>query len=220
MVIKREKSDIIHYDGYDYLRWPDSPNWADRVYYNPEGKALRAGKERLHRQLWKDANGSIPEGYEIHHKDGNPLNNTLSNLECLSPKDHTQWHAENISEERREQARERIDSIRHLASAWHQSPEGRAWHSALAKQMWADREPHEQQCLRCGKSYLTRHEGDSKFCSNACKSAWRRASGVDNEIRQCLHCGKSFEANRYSKIKTCSRSCNARFSAARKKAGL
>jgi len=41
-----------------------------------------------YRKLWESINGPIPKGYHIHHKDGNPYNNSIDNLECLSPEEH------------------------------------------------------------------------------------------------------------------------------------
>lgn len=46
----------------------------------------------LHREVWEYYKGSIPDGFEIHHKDFNRLNNDISNLECLSKKDHCLRH--------------------------------------------------------------------------------------------------------------------------------
>lgn len=48
-----------------------------------------------------------------------------------------------------------------------------------------------------------------KFCSNNCKSAYRRKSGVDNEERICKICGEIFITNKYSKAKVCSKKCSA-----------
>lgn len=42
----------------------------------------------LHRLIWEKANGNIPDGYVIHHKDGNRLNNDLSNLELMELHEH------------------------------------------------------------------------------------------------------------------------------------
>ena len=49
--------------------------------------------QQAHRVIWENANGPIPDGYDIHHKDGNPHNNSLDNLMCLSHKDHLSLHA-------------------------------------------------------------------------------------------------------------------------------
>ena len=45
-----------------------------------------------HRWLWVQAYGPIPEGYVIHHRDRNGLNNDLGNLECVSRKKHAYVH--------------------------------------------------------------------------------------------------------------------------------
>lgn len=38
--------------------------------------------------------GKIPYGYQIYHKDGNMLNNSIDNLEALTPYEHKQRHKE------------------------------------------------------------------------------------------------------------------------------
>ena len=41
-------------------------------------------KELFHRQLYQDlTNSELPEGVDIHHKDGNPVNNMAKNLKPL-----------------------------------------------------------------------------------------------------------------------------------------
>lgn len=43
----------------------------------------------LHRRIWEQKNGPIPEGFHIHHIDGNKENNDISNLECISKGEHS-----------------------------------------------------------------------------------------------------------------------------------
>jgi hypothetical protein len=45
-----------------------------------------------HRVLWERAFGPIPPGHHIHHKDEDPLNNALDNLECLPHGAHVAHH--------------------------------------------------------------------------------------------------------------------------------
>lgn len=45
-----------------------------------------------YRKIWETYNGSIPDGYEIHHIDGDRQNNDISNLICLSLKEHYEVH--------------------------------------------------------------------------------------------------------------------------------
>lgn len=47
----------------------------------------------LHRVIWEETYGAIPDGYHIHHKDGNSLNNDVSNLELLTNSNHIKLHA-------------------------------------------------------------------------------------------------------------------------------
>jgi len=48
----------------------------------------------FHRLKYESRNGYVPLGYVINHKDGNKLNNEISNLESLTHSDNTQ-HAVN-----------------------------------------------------------------------------------------------------------------------------
>lgn len=42
----------------------------------------------VHRAVWEAHNGPIPKGMWINHKDGNKLNNQLSNLEVTTPSEN------------------------------------------------------------------------------------------------------------------------------------
>ena len=51
-----------------------------------------ATKSFLHRAIWRDSRGGIPDGFVIHHKDGNSLNNNLDNLEMMEDAQHKRKH--------------------------------------------------------------------------------------------------------------------------------
>lgn len=97
--------------------------------------------------------------------------------------------------------------VRPKAIEWHKSEEGREWH----KEQWKvslGKVKHEQKpkilkCLNCSKEYVTTTFGTTKFCSNNCKSAYRRKLGIDNEIRKCNKCSKEYTVNKYSFRKYC-----------------
>ena len=46
----------------------------------------------LHRLIWEDNYGPIPDKHVIHHKNENKLDNRLDNLECLPWGEHTALH--------------------------------------------------------------------------------------------------------------------------------
>ena len=46
-----------------------------------------------HHLVWESQNGPVPEGFDIHHIDGDTYNNAIDNLECLSHEDHARLTA-------------------------------------------------------------------------------------------------------------------------------
>lgn len=178
-----------------------------KVYYRCGFYYQRNGV-RLHREVYKRHYGQIPKGYFVHHIDGNRDNNDISNLMLKEAGQHSSDHAR--EPERMAYGRMHIERIRPLASKWHKSEAGRAWHSELGKRAWGTRTEQEYICKQCGKAFHTKRiygENENAFCSNCCKSAHRRESGVDNEQRICHYCGNAFTVNKYSKTRTCSREC-------------
>lgn len=56
-------------------------------------KQINGEKKQLHRVVFEDAYGiTIPNGFVIHHIDGNPLNNSIFNLQMMKIEDHNALH--------------------------------------------------------------------------------------------------------------------------------
>lgn len=208
------KSEVIIYKGIAFRRYPASKVWSDRVYYVPNASHRKRGMGRLHQEIWRDANGPIPDGYEIHHKDHNPLNNALENLELISIADHHAHHDAGYTPEELRILRQRAEHARRSAVKWHKSEEGREWHRELARLSAEARYKVEAVCQWCGKTFETDNiaaaSDRAKFCSNNCKTRSRYHSGADNVQRDCAFCGKPFTANRYNKTQCCSNLCASR----------
>ena len=168
-------------------------------------------KIRLHRYVYICEVGNIPPGYHIHHIDFNKDNNDASNLVALSEHDHLKLHGDKAAEERYEELILNLDiNARPKASEWHSSEAGIAWHKEQYEK-YKDK-LHEKKmhiCECCGTSFEAVDNGKNRFCSNKCKSKWRRDSGIDNETRICEHCGKEFVVNKYRKQKCCSKKCSS-----------
>jgi endogenous inhibitor of DNA gyrase (YacG/DUF329 family) len=142
----------------------------------------RGQRGYLHRQVWIAAFGEIPAGCHIHHRDENPRNNQLSNLECVDASEH----------QRHTSARRRANGTlpgisawaREAAAEWHRSEAGRLWHSRMARRTksWLKWKRTDRPCEHCGKivSMLGGRRGrPQRFCGNNCKSAAWRAKYPD-----------------------------------------
>jgi hypothetical protein len=46
-----------------------------------------------HVWVWEQANGPVPDGFQLHHRDGDKANNDLANLELVTPTDHKRIHS-------------------------------------------------------------------------------------------------------------------------------
>lgn len=189
--------DQIIVDGISFIR-------SDRPYYYNSTNRLY-----LHRYIWMKHYGDIPEGYQIHHKDGDALNNSIDNLEILPGSEHTSLHMNNLSPERKKFLSANVkEKALPEAIKWHKSEEGRDWH----KEHYENTKDklHEKvktNCSQCQKEFLSIRRETNTFCSNKCKAKYRRESGVDDEIRVCVGCSETYSANKYSKRKYCSRKC-------------
>lgn len=68
------------FDGHAYY-----PNARGHYWSNVIGKFL-------HRAVWEEANGPIPEGYVVHHVDHDKANNLLDNLTLMLWGEHSSYH--------------------------------------------------------------------------------------------------------------------------------
>lgn len=76
----------------DAMKWQVKQDGRAYAYYWTED-----GKRRYiyrYQWRWRQANGPIPRGYTIHHKDRNPTNDCLVNLELLHWRSHARLHGE------------------------------------------------------------------------------------------------------------------------------
>lgn len=193
------------YGGYSYYK-------SDNGYF----KRISKGTSRyLHRVIYEDEYGEIPEGCQVHHKDHDRLNNDLSNLVALKSKDH-QLHHQNAMTLEQKEAR-RINLLVNAipkAVEWHGSDEGKAWHMEHYENTKdALRKKHTRKCAQCGNDTESHLKNINAFCSNKCKASFRRHSGVDDIARVCEMCETEYKVNKYAKSRTCSRSCANRIRA-------
>lgn len=171
-------AESITFNGFTYNRYPNSKNLSHQRYFQ------RSGGDNLHRAIWRHHNGPIPDGHDIHHRDGDWNNNDISNLECITKADHYKQHYQYTSEfNSRPEQLEHLDRVREKAAGWHKSDEGREWHrnvsakalisggpaqTALAQKR-ADQSanPVTKVCVECGAEFQS-PTGRATLCGNAC----------------------------------------------------
>lgn len=168
-------------------------------------------RKRIHRAVWEYYNGPIPAEFQIHHIDHDKSNNTIENLVILPGKIHQSIHGQETRAVHYSELVSRMDYARKFADEWHGSPEGIEWHKKHYQEI-KDKLHRKAKfvCDYCGKEFTAEVAKNNRFCSNKCKSAWRRREGADDETRICAYCGKKFRINKYAKTKCCSRSCSNR----------
>lgn len=196
MEVQKISETIQKFNGVSYYRCGD--------YFQRKGV-------RLHRLVWETHNGAIPKGYEVHHINGDRADNNIENLRLMLAEEHHKHHAN--QPERIAKSKKAIQKAAERAKKWHKSEEGKAFHSQHSKNTWEKRESETHVCANCGKEFQSigmYGKNVNTFCSNACKSAWRRKSGADDEERTCPVCGKTFTVNKYAKTTCCSAECARR----------
>lgn len=194
--LKRCASKFIYMDGYKFTLDENTG------YYRCD--ALR---KRLHQYVWEKFKGNIEPGYHIHHINEDKTNNHITNLKKMEATEHLTWHGNNLTKEERQRLAENLKiNARPKASEWHSSKEGSRWHKEHYERMKDKLHQRvESACLQCNKNFISTKRG--RFCSNKCKSKWRREQGLDNVEKICNVCGNKFTTNKYSKAKFCSISC-------------
>lgn len=142
------------------------------------GRYFQRKGSRLHRQVWIYHNGKIPKGYHVHHKDLDPVNNNIKNLQLLPYGNHLKYHAglpENI--EAKKEHMEKI--LRPKAIEWHKSEAAKELHRRIGK---IKKRRYPMKCLICGNEYMSAHPSRSKYCGNNCKAKALRRRRRENKI--------------------------------------
>lgn len=148
---------------------------------------------RLHRLVWEEAHGPIPNGHHIHHKSGDKTDNRLENLELLSHGEHSAEHFQK-------------NILPHRARALRNSLLSRERNAT--KRMLRD-----IVCARCSAVFHSGSTFPAKYCSSRCIQA-ARSGAFEGETRKCAFCAETYSAERRVQL-FCSKKCNNRAAAAR-----
>lgn len=84
-----EGTEEVVYRGRRYRRHPDHESWPRRSYF----MATTKPRNYLHRDVYVDHHGTIPDGWHVHHVDHDVDNNDPGNLAAIDPIEHARHHA-------------------------------------------------------------------------------------------------------------------------------
>jgi hypothetical protein len=165
-------------------------------------------RKAMHREIWEYYNGTIPDKHIIHHIDENKMNNDISNLECKHTRNHSVEHGKEFYKRNPEMYNTNLKKAVQKAKELHSKTHSKEWHKKHYENM--KHKLHKKikiKCVFCNKEYETIDNGKNRFCSNNCKSKWRRKQGLDLIEKECVVCGSKFKTNKNRPGETCGRSC-------------
>ena len=166
------------------------------VYYKTKDGAYRRGFYSIHRDVWRYYYGEIPEGYEIHHRDLNPANNDISNLQMLTRENHLKVHNKHL----------RLLKKCPICSKVFRGKTDDTVYCSNKCAAFARSKQVKKICPVCGKVFFGLEK--RKYCSKGCAGKVRRKPPI---IKKCLFCGKEFEDFSFQGRKFCCLSCSARY---------
>ena len=168
--------------------------WDGKTWHKKPGGSYYQARILLHREIWKSALGPIPEGFHVHHRNGDIHDNRIENLELLSSSDHNRLHC-----------REKLAPYQAKATA--------AAHEAARRNREERIRIRQLTCVACGKKYRSGERSPAAYCSVACMERLR-SGAFDGEQKSCERCGAKFRATKRAQ-RYCSRACNQRAAGAR-----
>lgn len=128
----------------------------------------------LHRAIYSYCCEDIPSGeYLIHHRDGNPANNSLENLQLVTKQEHAKIHAKTTQPQRKCKICGKMFTPAKFGGS-----------RFCSEQCSEKAKKRIQQCIYCGKSFEVPRNfarGKKKYCSDECRRAALKARYGKNQ---------------------------------------
>lgn len=137
-----------------------------KYFCSSDGK----GERYLHRAVWVAHNGPIPDGWHVHHKDGDSLNNDISNLEAIDGCEHVRQHGLAAPHLKSKERMELLNRIRPNSRKWLKDPKRREELSRTVIDAWNSKEKLNLSCQHCGGVFHS-PQPKRRYCSYDCKQA-------------------------------------------------
>src|SRR5450756_326295 len=150
-------------------------------------------KKPQYRDVHAIVGKGIPQGYHVHHEDGDTSHNEPSNFHVLSPSDHASLHLA---------ARNANPVQKRGLHEWRGTERGRRILRANAVKMRERSPEHELACGYCRVTFRTRHPRKI-LCSPRCAYLDRVARQPERICSECAAAFRTIDA----KTTTCSYRC-------------
>ena len=177
----------------------------DEVYTkNPSGH-FRNPSHSIHRAVWLYYNGKIPVGnYNIHHRDFNPANNNIDNLQLVTVAEHAKIH-------KQPKLIKKICPVCNKSFTTARDTQVFCSLTCFGKHYSEIKRhpPVEKICPICGKTFTVKYRNCKQVCcSPSCGKKYNWANGVYDVTveKTCPICGQSFIAKSKRAI-YCSKHC-------------
>lgn len=135
------------------------------TYHKDKGGHYRLSTN-VHRDVWTYYNGEIPENHQIHHVDGNPANNNIENLQCLSTSEHRRIHGGKTLKGKPMPDVEKI--CKHCGKVFVGKHVSEYCSKKCCYAAWRARRCAESVCEVCGRTYLRFDYNRGNVCSAQC----------------------------------------------------
>lgn len=181
----KHPTESIVYEGVTYKR-----RIGERYYqawvYDKDKKEWWS--DSLHRAVWRKHNGPIPDKHHIHHVDDDWNNNDISNLECLTAKEHRWRHRDKMR-----RTPEQMRPTREALSVWFEKNRGTKKYKKQCQRRgkitWDRAVYRKYVCKFCGDTFLSRAYKPPTICSSSCRDKHVEKKKVE---KPCEQCGKKF----------------------------
>lgn len=130
----------------------------------------------LHRVIWEEHYGPIPDGVVIHHIDGDTGNNEIVNLEAHSQSSHMKGHHARAKFEGIEKRCERCGAVFRDSSRGQHGrfcSDGCQVSAAGFRRRASGVDKEERVCIVCGNTFMVRKWTATKTCSSRCAGVSR-----------------------------------------------
>lgn len=114
------------------------------VKWHPRQDGYYQNKNRglLHRFMWEQERGPIPDGMQVHHVNHDKRDNRVENFVLVTPGEHWQEHGDE---------------------------RGANWHRVGGATLWQGKAYRTVRCTVCGEEFRTRAMADPKYCGKLCR---------------------------------------------------